>query len=178
MAGAGLIKFESNRLYFREIVPEDAEAMFEMDGDPDVHRFLGQHPIKNLDQAIVDIQFIRQQYIDNGIGRLAIIEKESGHFVGWGAFKLITESINGYQNFHDLGYRFIKRYWGKGYATEAAKAAIDYGFNTLKLPVIYAIADVDHRASRNVLEKCGFVNEGTFEYDGTPHIWYTLKRPG
>ena len=170
--------FESNRLYFREIMSDDAEVIFEMDGDPDVHRFLGQHPIENLGQAIKDINHIRQQYIENGIGRLAIIEKESGQFVGWGAFKLITESINGHQNFHDLGYRFIKRHWGKGYATEAAKAAIVYGFSILKLPVIYAIADIGHRASRNVLEKCGFVNEGTFEYDGIPHVWYTLKRPG
>ncbi|MBG6236057.1 RimJ/RimL family protein N-acetyltransferase [Pedobacter sp. CAN_A7] len=169
--------FESNRLYFREILPDDADAMFEMDADPDVHRFLGQHPIDTIDQAKADISFIRQQYVDYGVGRLAIIEKESDQFVGWGAFKMITENIYGHQNFHDLGYRFIKRYWGKGYATEAAKASIDYGFNVLKLPVIYAIADVEHRASRNVLEKCAFINEGTFEYDGSPHVWYTLNRP-
>jgi len=169
--------FETERLYFREIIPADADAMFELDADPEVHRFLGKHPIETLEQAMAQIHFIRQQYDDNGVGRLAIIEKESDQFIGWGAFKLITESVNGHQNFHDLGYRFLKRYWGKGYATEAAKASIKYGFNYLKLPVMYAIADVDHLASRKVLEKCGFLNEGVFEYDGTPHIWYTLNRP-
>lgn len=168
--------FESQRLYFREILPDDADAMFEMDADPDVHRFLGQQPIENLEQAKADIRKIRQQYADHGVGRLAIVEKASRQFVGWGAFKLITENIYGHQNFHDLGYRFLKRHWGKGYATEAAKASIAYGFKELKLPVIYAIADVDHRASRNVLEKCGFINEGVFEYDATPHVWYTLHR--
>lgn len=167
---------ETERLYLRESLPEDVQAMFEMDSDPDVQRFLGCIPITSLEQAATEIESIRQQYIDNGVGRIAIIEKASNEFVGWGGLKLIKEPTNGFLNYHDLGYRFLKRYWGKGYATESANGVIDYAFQRMKLPAIYAIADLEHTASRNVLEKNGFVFVNTFEYDGDPHAWYILER--
>lgn len=168
---------ETERLYFREILETDDTAIFELDSDAEVHQYLGQHPITDIEGARKNIKFIRQQYIDNGIGRFAIIEKETNNFVGWGAFKLITEPINGYQFYHDLGYRFIKRYWGKGYATESSKAAVEYAFNQLKLPAIYAIADEGNLQSQKVLEKCGLVKNGIFDYDGVPHYWYEMKNP-
>lgn len=166
---------ETERLYLREILPEDAPGMFEMDSDPEVHRFLGRSPVKCLAESMDDIQHIRQQYQDFGVARLAIIEKETDHFVGWGGLKFITESMNGFQNFHDLGYRLIRRYWGMGYAKESAKGVIRYAFEDLQLPVIYAIADLEHKASRNVLESSGFSFVNSFEYDGDPHAWYTLQ---
>lgn len=168
---------ETDRLYLREILAEDAEGMFEMDSDPEVHRFLGRTPVKTLEESIADIEKIRQQYVDFGIARLAIIEKSTGDFIGWGGLKFITESMNGFQDFHDLGYRFIKRYWGQGYAQESSRGVIKYAFEQLNLPAIYAIADLEHKASRKVLEKCGFSFVNSFEYDGDPHAWYTLKRP-
>jgi ribosomal-protein-alanine N-acetyltransferase len=167
---------ETERLYLREILPEDVQGMFEMDSDPDVHRFVGRIPVSTLAESAADIDNIRQQYIDFGVGRLAIIEKSTGDFVGWGGLKFITEQMNGFQNFHDLGYRFIKRYWGMGYAQESSRAVIAYAFEQLNLPVIYAIADLEHKASRNVLEKCGFSFVNSFEYDGDPHAWYTLQK--
>jgi ribosomal-protein-alanine N-acetyltransferase len=165
---------ETPRLYLREILPEDAESLFEMDADPEVHKHLGNYPIQNIIQASANIAFIRQQYLDNGIGRLAIVEKDTDQFVGWGGFKLIKEFTNGHQNYFDLGYRFLKRYWHKGYATESTKGVIDYGFDTLKLPLIYAIADMKNSGSRHVLEKCGFRYINTFDYDNIPHAWYEL----
>lgn len=166
---------KTERLYLREILPEDAPGMFEMDSDPEVHRFLGRSPVKTLEESLQHIHDIRQQYKDFGIARLAIIEKETDHFVGWGGLKFITESMNGFQNFHDLGYRFIRRYWRKGYAQESAKGVIKYAFEELQLPVIYAIADLEHKASRNVLESSGFSFVNSFEYEGDPHAWYTLQ---
>jgi ribosomal-protein-alanine N-acetyltransferase len=168
---------ETERLYLREILPEDVEGMFEMDSDPEVQRFLGRTPVKTLEKSMAIIENIRQQYVDFGVARLAIIEKSSGDFVGWGGLKLITESMNGFQDFHDLGYRFIKRYWGQGYAQESSRGVIKYAFEQLNLPAIYAIADLEHKASRNVLEKCGFCFVNSFEYDGDPHAWYTMQQP-
>jgi RimJ/RimL family protein N-acetyltransferase len=170
-----MIAIETDRLYFREIFESDDRSILELDSDPAVHQYLGNHSIKDIIQARDLIQFIRQQYVDNGIGRLAIIEKETDNFVGWGGFKLITNLINGHRNYHDLGYRFIKRYWGKGYATESSKAAIEFGFNKLELPVIYAIADTNNIQSKKVLEKCGFRCKETFYYENTPHYWFELK---
>ena len=80
---------------------------------------------------------------------------------GWSGLKFKQEKENEHINFYDVGYRLLPKYWGKGYATEACNAALKYGFNTLKLDEIIGTANVDNKASRRVLEKCGlkFVNQ-------------------
>ncbi|WP_293308745.1 GNAT family N-acetyltransferase, partial [Pedobacter sp. UBA5917] len=97
---------ETERLILRELLPEDAAGMFEMDGDPEVHIFLGNKPVQSIEQSKADIEFIRKQYIDNGIGRWAVIEKETNSFIGWAGLKFIKEMNNNHSNYYDLGYRF------------------------------------------------------------------------
>jgi len=167
----------TDRLYLREIKEHDAAALFELDSDPEVHRFLGNQPLKKIEEALPVVQFIRQQYHENGIGRWAVIEKESEQMIGWAGFKLIKDTVNGHTGYYDLGYRFMRKHWGKGYATEVAKALLDYGFNEMNLEVIYAIADIENLASRSVLEKVGMVCTGTFIYDNLPHHWFELLKP-
>lgn len=167
---------ESDRLILRELLPEDAQGIFEMDSDAEVHQYLGNKPITTLEESRASINYIRQQYIDNGIGRWAVIEKETNQFIGWSGLKLITELTNGHINYYDLGYRFIKKYWGKGYATESARASISYAFNQLNADEVYAIADIDNLASVKVLEKLGLKRINIFEYDGKPHHWLKIEK--
>lgn len=146
---------ETERLILREFRESDVEDFFEMDSNTAVHIYLGNNPIKTMDEARNGIANIIQQYVDNGIGRWATIEKASGNFIGWSGLKFMTTEVNNHINFYDVGYRLIPKFWGKGYATESAKAAIEYGFNEMKLSVIYGTVNIDNKASRNVLEKCG-----------------------
>lgn len=169
------IHIETDRLVMRDLVLEDAEGMFELDSDPRVHAYLGNKPIKTLAQAIKNINFIRQQYVENGIGRWAVIEKQQGQFIGWSGFKLITDIINERNQYLDLGYRFISKYWGNGYATESAKASLHYGFEQMKQQEICAMADVDHKASNAILEKIGMRKLNVFEFDHVPHNFYEIK---
>ena len=155
---------ETNRLILRELQKGDLKAWFEMDSDPLVHKYLGNLPAKSLEEIEVAFQSICQQYTDNGIGRWAAIEKKSGNFIGWSGLKFIKEFENNHINFYDVGYRLHPNYWGKGYATESAIAAIKYGFNNLKLSEIFGIAHVENTASRNALEKCGLKYIETFEF--------------
>ncbi|HEX8562985.1 MAG TPA: GNAT family N-acetyltransferase [Flavobacterium sp.] len=168
--------FETERLLCREMLVSDVNGMFELDSNPEVHRYLGNNPVKTLEESHEWIREIRQQYLDNGIGRWAVILKENGEFIGWSGLK-VERNVNGYDRFYDLGYRFIQRHWGKGYATETARAFVDFGFNELKLDVINAYTDFDNIASQKVLEKAGlkFINE--FPYDGTPEFWYEINNP-
>lgn len=53
---------------------------------------------------------VRQQYVDNGIGRWAVVEKESGLFIGWAGLKIET-NVNDHASFYDLGYRFLPEFW-------------------------------------------------------------------
>ena len=76
----------------------------------------------------------------------------------------------------EVGYRFLETHWGNGYATEAARATIAFGFDELQLDRIVAVTLPDNRASRRVLEKCGLAFVGpTFVY-GHPHVKYVITR--
>jgi RimJ/RimL family protein N-acetyltransferase len=143
--------------------------MFELESDAQVHKYVGKKPVKTLQQSCEMIDFIRKQYADNGIGRWAIIEKQSDEFIGWTGFKLMREKINGFENFYDFGYRLKQKFWGQGYATESGRAALEFGIPYLQLKFLYAMTDVNNLASQNVLNKLGFVYKGHFEYDAEPH---------
>ena len=101
---------ETERLILREILPIDVEGLWELDSDPEVHKYLGNNPVTDKEQIVEVINFIRQQYIDNGIGRWAIIDKKTNEFIGWTGLKFVTDTINNHQNYYDLGYRLIKKY--------------------------------------------------------------------
>lgn len=148
--------------------------MFVMDSDPAVHRYLGQRPVTDKSQLVGVIKHIQQQYTTHGTGRMAVIEKNSQLFVGWAGLKYEPQVRD--FTYYDLGYRLSKKHWGKGYATEASRAVVQYGFQILDLPSIHAGVEIGHRASTNVLTKLGFQLDGTFFFDQKEHEWYTLVK--
>lgn len=164
------------RLILREIIPADAPGMLALDGDPAVVQYVGGVTINTLEEAREKIRFIRQQYVSNGIGRWAVIEKASNNFVGWAGLKLVTEPVHQQVNFYDVGYRFIPQYWGKGYATECAVASLRYGFEQLQPDYLYAWTDASNTASAHVLTKVGFLLTDTFVHDGVPSNWFEISR--
>lgn len=181
-----LPQIETPRLLLREIEISDAAAMYLMDSDPEVHKYVGAKPVTSIAQIHEAIAFIREQYVSNGVARLAVVDKQTDEFVGWCGLKLFRETINGHSNFYDLGYRFIRAHWGKGYATESATAVRDHAFKTMETDALFAMTDVQNRASGNVLVKAGFHHMETFNYDATvttnwrkgaePTNWYRLTR--
>ena len=168
---------ETERLLLRELELSDAKGMFELDSNPNVHLFLGNKPVKNIEESIDQIKNIQQQYADFGTGRWAVILKETNEFLGWSGIKFITDEINNHKDFYEIGYRFIEQHWGKGYATEAGKAFIDYAFNTMKVEAVYAYADEGNENSRKILEKLGLHYVNSFEYEEEIEVWYELKNP-
>lgn len=173
------IYLETERLILRELRESDIDGIFELDSNEKVHEYLGKNPIKTKEQALTNIQFIRTQYKELGIGRFACIEKASGDFIGWSGLKFNTgekEKLNGHQDFIDIGYRFIPKYWGKGYGYESAVACLEFGFNQMNYNTIYGAADVDNIGSNKILSKIGlqFVNE--FTYKDVKVNWYKLNK--
>lgn len=169
---------ETDRLILREIVDSDLESMFKLDSDPMVVKYLDMSPLETLEEAQKSINYIRKQYVERGVGRWAAVEKSSGDFIGWSGLKHNKgekESLNGKYNFYDVGYRFIPRYWGKGYATESAMAALDYGFRELEYDTIAGIALIGNIASNKVLQKIGLIHIEDFKYKNTKACWYELN---
>ncbi|MHA3788071.1 GNAT family N-acetyltransferase [Flavobacterium hauense] len=167
---------ETERLLFRQIQPSDAEAMFEMDSDPAVHLYLGNNPLKQIDEVYPLIENLQWQYKEFGMARMAVILKETNEFLGWAGLKR-ERNLPDRGIFIDLGYRFLKKHWGKGYATEVAHAWVEYGFNVMKLEKINAYIDVDNIASRKAIEKAGLKFIETFIEEGVEEAWYEMKNP-
>ena len=137
---------ETARLLLRELEISDAETMFELNSDLDVIRYTGDGPFESVKSAA---QFLENytDYKKNGFGRWACIEKNSNEFIGWCGLKKHKDEVV------DIGYRFFKKDWGKGFATESAKASLAYGFNNLNLPEIIGRSDASNIASIKVLQK-------------------------
>lgn len=170
---------ETDRLILRELLLTDDTEMFAMDSDPEVHKFLGNKPTKEIEETRKTIELVRQQYIDNGIGRWAIIEKSSGEFVGWTGLKLMKDTINNHSNFYDVGYRLAQKHWGKGYATESAKASLRYAFEEMNLSEVFGITHVENMVSRKALEKCGLKFIETFvwgQWNELPCNWLKITK--
>lgn len=117
---------ETERLKLRELTPKDAKDFYKLNLDEEVIRYTGDIAFKSVEEATIFLENYRD-YQQNGFGRWAVIHKETGVFLGWCGLKLNEET------FIDLGYRFYKKEWGKGYATESANACLDYGFYQLGL---------------------------------------------
>jgi len=139
---------ETERLLLREFELSDSQAMFDLNNDPEVLRWTGDPPFDSVTHAS---EFLEKysDYNTNGYGRWAVIEKETGNFIGWCGLKLNE------QNLIDLGYRFFQKDWGKGYATESARACLGYGFLALGMKEIIGRVARDNPASVRVLEKIG-----------------------
>lgn len=171
---------ETERLILREILATDVEGMFELDSNPEVHTYLGNMPITTKEQAEQAIETLQKQYNERGIARWAVILKETNEFMGWSGIKYLhkPEQENGFYNVYELGYRFIPKFWGKGYATESAQAWVDYMFNEADVKSLYAAADIPNKGSVNVLQKVGFeiTGEFVFEWKGVKADCYWLEQ--
>jgi RimJ/RimL family protein N-acetyltransferase len=91
----------------------DAEGLFLLDSNPEVMKYVGGVVSTEIEQSRQMIEFIQNQYKENGVGRLAVIEKSSNILIGWSGLKYLTKEINGMKNVYELGYRFLPEYWGK-----------------------------------------------------------------
>lgn len=170
---------ETERLILRELRENDVDGILELDSDADVHKYLGNKPISTKEEALKNLQFTIGQYHKFGIARFACIEKSSGDFIGWSGLKFNTgekEELNGHRDFIDIGYRFIPRYWRKGYGFESAVACLDFGFKEMNYKKICGCALADNIGSNKILSKIGlqFIND--FIFEGDKANWYELKK--
>lgn len=166
------IILETDRLVLRTFTKEDAQLVYDLNLDPEVTRYTGD-PVTDLDHASQVLeQVILPQYALHNYGRWAVLVKPGLEFIGWCGLKNRPEL-----NEIDLGYRYLKSSWGKGYATEAAFACIKYGFEKLCIQRIVGRAMPENKGSLKVLEKCGMTFIGDQIADGHPAKTYEIINP-
>lgn len=173
------MQLETERLLLRQLELSDAEAMFAMDNNPEVHKYLWKKPTLAIEETIKTIEYVQSQYAKNNIGRYATILKETGEFIGWTGIKFINDHIeNGNSNFYDYGYRLDEKFWNKGYATEASKAWLDYGFKQMNIDSMNAYTHAENGASNHILQKVGmnFI-EDYLDNEGVVWKWWQMENP-
>ncbi len=163
---------ETERLVLKEITLDDKEAMFRLHSNDEVQKYTGDPLVASLEEMEKAIETRIIDYEKYGYGRWATFLKNGMHFIGWAGLAYLPEFDE-----IDLGYRFTPEHWGKGFATEASLAILNYGFNKLELKRIIAIAMKDNKASINVMEKCGMEFDKFAPYvpDGEDVVWYCCE---
>lgn len=163
---------QTERLVLRELGSPDAQALLDCFSNPEVLRHYGQQPLTSLVQV--------QQIIKNFANHFT--EKRG---IKWGIALKEQEGIIGTLGFQEwsmehrraeISYALFPDYWGKGYAQEAVKRAISYGFEEMDLVRIGAIVFTENEASQLLLQKIGFEQEGLLKkymhQNNMPHDTY------
>lgn len=161
---------ETHRCYLRELSVDDAQSFYDLNADPEVIKYTGDKPFDTIHEAKSFLQNYHQ-YALYGFGRWAVIAKDTNSFLGWCGLKFMPEL-----NEVDLGFRFFKKYWNQGYATETAKACLEYGFNHLELTKIIGRAMKANVGSVKVLEKTGMTFVGEHKFDTHDGVLYQIEK--
>lgn len=151
---------ETERLLHRAMTVDDAEAFYALKSQPEVIRYTGEPPLQSVEEAR-DALAAYPDFDTHGYGRWGCVLKETGAIIGFCGMKYLDELDE-----VDLGYRYFPEYWGRGLATEACRACLAFGFETIGLERIIGLVLPENGASIRVLEKVGMRADGEVEYEG------------
>jgi RimJ/RimL family protein N-acetyltransferase len=155
------VPLETPSLVLRELATDDGPAVHEYASDAEVVRYLDWGP-STVDETAQFLAVARtaREALPRTVYHLAIVLRATGNLVG-GCRIEIRSAANGVG---DLGYVLARPHWGRGYATEATRALVGFGFEQLALHRIWATCDVRNAASARVLEKIGMEREGLLRH--------------
>jgi RimJ/RimL family protein N-acetyltransferase len=176
------VALRTPRLLLREWRDEDAAAFAAMSADPEGMRYLS-----SLDRVGAEtwVARMRAHFKEHGFGNFVVELPGEVHFIGVIGLNRVRWNLP-FTPAVEAGWRLMPAYWGRGYATEAARAAIDDGFGRIGLAEIVAYTVPANRASRQVMERLGMTRDPGEDFDhpsrpaGDPlcrHVLYRLRRP-
>ncbi len=177
---ADVIELETTRLKMRQWKREDWPLFAELNADPIVMEFFPGTLTESESNEMADKIYVL--LAERSWGFWAVEEKKTGMFIGFaGLHRPIVELP--FSPCVEIGWRLARRCWGKGYATEAALAALKVAFEELNLKKVYSFTSVGNTRSRAVMERLHMVNTTqNFEHPGIPeghcqreHVLYKLS---
>lgn len=162
---------KTERLLLRPFRAEDAPALNAILHEPGILRYFPETDPPTL--AVTERSILRrlEHWAERGYGRWAIVTPDDDRPLGWCGMDYFEEF-----DAPELTYLLSSRIWGRGYATEAARGTLQFGFETAGLHHIIASVDPDNIASRRVLEKCGMGRAETITQDGAARLLYHILR--
>ncbi|MFJ9951938.1 GNAT family N-acetyltransferase [Kitasatospora sp. NPDC091207] len=158
------VHLTTERLVLRRFTTADVDRLVELDGDPEVMRYLTggrATPREVVERELLPLYFDHYQRY-RGLGWWAAEDRAGGDFLGWFEFRPTDRPDGGEV---ELGYRLRRPAWGHGYATEGARALIHRGFTELGVRRVVAYTMAANDGSRRVMEKAGLRYVRTFHED-------------
>lgn len=152
--------FATARLQARRLAPSDLDDLIPLHLDPDVSRFLGG--VRSPEATALYLGRNLAHWDEHGFG-LWVFRSPDGVFVARAGLRFVM--VEGVREL-EIAYTLAKPAWGQGLATEVARALVDIYSARPPAPSLVGIVDRGHRASENVLAKCGFAFEREAPYDG------------
>lgn len=164
-------KIETARLRLRPFAEGDLEALVALNSDREVMKHItGGEPMPP-EQSEARLKFYLSHWQQHGFGLFAVEYKGKDEFAGFCGIQYLDNTTE-----VEIGYRLAKDYWGKGIATESAKACLKFGFGDVKLDRIVAVVRPDNLASQHVLEKIGLRYEKLAHYYNVDVMYYSINR--
>ncbi|MFI9596036.1 GNAT family N-acetyltransferase [Nonomuraea sp. NPDC052265] len=175
-----MIPMTTDRLLLRQPDDDDLAPFAAMNADPEVMRYIGDGSVQppDPDRAAAWIARARQEWDERGHGPLSVVVRETGRTAGWVTLAVPTflpEILPAVE----IGWRLGRQHWGHGYATEAARRLLEFGFAECGLDRIVSIRHVDNQPSRRVMDKLGlrFAFETVVPAHGRPVAVHEITRP-
>jgi ribosomal-protein-alanine N-acetyltransferase len=162
---------QTQRLILRPFEETDLDDLWALYSDPEVVRYLSSG-LLGREETAVRLRRMMDHWQAHGYGIWAVIRKEDRRFIGRCGIANVHDDEE-----HELVYTFARASWGQGYATEAARAAVEYGFMQLKFPRVIALAVAENLASRNVMRKLGMTFEKVIPFMGHEALRHRLDNP-
>jgi RimJ/RimL family protein N-acetyltransferase len=162
-------QIETERLLLRTYKPDEMEKVYELCSDKDVTRHFPPYFKIEKKEVLASLPARLQRWRTQGFGQFGVFDKANENLIGYCGFQYLdqTEAV-------EIYYGFFKKYWGKGFATEAARAALQFGFEQVKLSEIAAVTHPDNIESQNVLRKIGFTGGEEAEFYKMPVIYFEI----
>ena len=165
------LELSTPRLTMRPIIAADAAALFQFLGDPEVMRFSIGGAHRSVADTLRWIEHGVRHQTAHGFAMYAVVRRGSGDIIGQCGLEVLADGRT------EIGYRLRRDQWGRGYATEAAQAWLDFGFSTLRLSRIVALIEEANRGSIRVAEKIGMQAGAPERFHGIPVIAYFAEAP-
>jgi len=166
-----MVTLETERLTLRMFRPSDLEAYAEMCADQDVMRYINDGRTLSREETWRDMAVILGHWELRGYGLWAVEERATRNLIG----RIGHWNPEGWPGF-EIGWMLGRRYWGHGFATEGAKAALKYAFSVLNVPHVISLIHSDNTPSIRVAEKLGERLEGTTEVSKITFQVYGIAR--
>ncbi|WP_305788286.1 GNAT family N-acetyltransferase [Symbioplanes lichenis] len=151
-----MTRIDTDRLLLREWHDDDLDALAAMNSDPEVMRYILDGATLDRAESARRLQRYQRAWAEQGIGLFAV--EAGGGLVGWAGFA-VPEFLPEVLPAIEIGWRFARETWGRGYATEAAAAALRWGFDEYGLERVISIRHPDNVRSERVMTKIGLVHD-------------------